>query len=159
MSSNGKVELFAKGVNPQGLEKRVTKYVNASQHCVQDICEYFWPEGRSDNMHWRIRLPDHLALREKYFANNPIGLEDWYEIMGRRRMIRFRPYSRLDGLLERDETFGVIICDTFQYRVDGIVKREIHFKDDGFHQRAEEESMEFTSMDSGPLSRAVQKIM
>jgi len=158
MNSDYKVDLFAKGVHPQGLEKRVTTYLNSTQHGVQNIREYFWPDGRADNMQWRIRLPDQMAFHEKYFSNNAIGLEDWYEVLGHRRVIRFRPFSRIDGLLERDETYGVFICDTFENRVDGMTKREIHFIDDGSYQKGEQESMEFTSMDSGPLSRSVKSI-
>ena len=110
-------------------------------------------------LQWRIRLPDHMAIHEKYFSSNPIGLEDWYEILGHRRMIRFRPFSRIDGLLERDGMYGVYICDKFQNRVDGITKREVHFKEDGSYQKGEQESIELTSMDSGPLSRSVESIM
>jgi hypothetical protein len=150
---NFQVEVFIESDNQQGLEKRVTVYLDAEKNRVGKILEFFRPNSRSDNMQLRIRVPDQFAFHEKYFYSNAIGIEGWYEIIGRRRVIQFRPYSRVDGLIERDESYGLSISDKFHDRLDGMCKIEIHFKDDGMSDEGSEE------LNSGPLSRTVQRIM
>lgn len=50
------------------------------------------------------------------------------EIPGRWRRLEFYATARLDGLVCREDTFGVKITETFEDRVDRLTYRSVTFR-------------------------------
>ena len=120
-----KIELFAEGVQKQGIEKRVTLFEDKGLLYPIQCIEYF-SRLRKDSLSRRIKLPQSHSFHESFLPLNPSSIKEWIELSGERRIIHFHVKGRSDGLCSCDETFGEKIVHAYTDRRDRLSERIVH---------------------------------
>ena len=119
-----KLELFSKKGNRQGLLCRVTEFHDVNRIEPVTCTEYF-DKDRSDCLLKRTKQPFSMHYYEAFSPQNPLSLQDWTELLGLQRTIRFFPYCRPDGLICRKDIFGKETVEDFIGRSDNLVRRTL----------------------------------
>ena len=123
---NAKVELYAVGVNKQGLVSRVTKYEDLARMKILECREYF-VKDRHDKLYQRKRYPLNMQYHEFYSPGNKLFIKEWIEKGGKTRTIHFYSGARTDGLVTYEEHFGSKTISYFEDRHDDLITRTIYF--------------------------------
>jgi hypothetical protein len=122
-----KVELFGANANPYGVMCRVIEYDDTAQTVPVEITELFCPSRRADSMIQRTRHPLSNITHEHFSSSTSIT--ERFRHAGKIDNIKFREFSRADGLAERQEMIeenGSVITERFLHRGDGLARRIIH---------------------------------
>jgi hypothetical protein len=121
--NKAKVELFGANADPQGVVCRVVQYDDTAQTIPVEITEIFCPYRRADSMIQRTRHP-LLNITHEHFSSSASIMER-FRHAGKADNIKFREFSRADGLVEREVNDGVI-TERFLHRADGLARRLIN---------------------------------
>lgn len=127
--NKAKIELFANGIQKQGIEKRITTFKDDDLYYPTYYEEYFY-ECRKDGLRKRIKLPQLHCFCEE-FTHNEFSVEEWIEIHGSRQKIIFNSKKRLDGLKSREEIQkkeGFQVTYMFEGRQDRLTERTVFSK-------------------------------
>ena len=66
-----------------------------------------------------------MYFHEYFSKNQKFALEEWLEVIGVRRELRFKAKRRQDGMVKREEIFGKKIVEYYSDRPDRLLKRLI----------------------------------
>jgi len=122
-----KLELYAEGVNNQGLLSRKTTFFDLAR-CELHECREKYAKTRRDKLYERKRFILTMSFEEHYAPGNKFAIKKWAEIGGQNRIIDFFPNGRLDGLKCYKEYFGNLIESHFEGRCDKLIYRSMHFQ-------------------------------
>ena len=128
--NKAKIELFAQGIQKQGIEKRITTFRDGDFYHPNCHVEHFF-ECRKDGLRKRIRLPELHCFCEIFTHTNEFSIEEWIEISGSRRKIVFNHKTRPDGLKTCEEIQneeGVKVSYLFDDRQDRLMERIVFTK-------------------------------
>lgn len=117
-----KIELYSKGLQTQGLEKKIIHFEDSQFLNPFLIIECFGKNSRNDGLVRRVRLPRKQSFHEIYHATNKSALKEWVELCGKSRLINFCPRGRPDGLISSYEIFGKQVVYTYNCRRDKLSK-------------------------------------
>jgi hypothetical protein len=120
-----KVKLFGANADSQGVVCRVIRYDDTAQTIPVEVTELLCPSRREDTMIQRTRRP-FLNMHHAYFS---IKIRERFHHAGKTDCIKFREFTRVDGLVEREEVIGEngsVITERFLHRADGLTRRLIN---------------------------------
>eukprot|EP00741_Cyanophora_paradoxa_P015016 tig00020830_g14487.t1 len=124
--SRVKLELFADYAREDGMVSRLTVFDDDEGLDPVEVREEF--RHRRDKLSERRRFPKEARHVESFAAGRSHGLREIVVIEGQKRELNFYPSARLDGLVQRVETFGRKTVEVFTERDDRLVYRSVTYE-------------------------------
>eukprot|EP00635_Sarcinochrysidales_sp_CCMP3193_P007075 CAMPEP_0118917042 /NCGR_PEP_ID=MMETSP1166-20130328/16959_1 /TAXON_ID=1104430 /ORGANISM="Chrysoreinhardia sp, Strain CCMP3193" /LENGTH=703 /DNA_ID=CAMNT_0006857059 /DNA_START=352 /DNA_END=2463 /DNA_ORIENTATION=+ len=123
-----KLELFAEGVQPQGLASKLITYNDTLRTIAVEIREKFL--HRRDKLLGRVRYVAECRVVEEFAPGRAFSLSRLTEVNGYRRTVEFYVSARQDGLVRRDDLIGCKIVEYFRGRADRLTYRAARTRSD-----------------------------
>lgn len=122
-----KLELYAEGVNNEGLLSRVTTFCDLERNELL-YCREKFVQDRYDRLYERRRYPLEMRYEELFSPGNRFAMKRWFEEAGSKRVIEFYPNGRVDCLKCYEEHSGDKSISYFEGRFDNLIYRSVYFE-------------------------------
>ncbi|KAK3273495.1 hypothetical protein CYMTET_18285 [Cymbomonas tetramitiformis] len=118
--------MFGECARWDGMVSRLTLFSDKARSVVSECREVY--ARRKDKLRERWIFPLDDTVTEYFDPGSSFGLKEMTTVKSKRRLMHFYESARLDGLVTREEEFGLKTVEHFNSRDDRLVYRSVTYE-------------------------------